>query len=58
MCACVCVCVCVCARVCARVCVQVGEAREREREEILSRVHAVSSEPNLGLSPTNHEIVT
>ena len=39
-----------------------GEA-EREREgdtewEAGSRLRAVSTEPNTGLEPTNHEIVT
>ena len=31
---------------------------EREGERILSRLHAVSTEPNMGLSPMNHEIMT
>ena len=32
--------------------------RERERERIPSRLHAVSAEPDTGLHPTNHEIMT
>ena len=32
--------------------------RERERERILSRLHTVSTEPSVGLEPTNHEIMT
>ena len=32
--------------------------RERERERIPSRIHAVSTEPDVGLYPTKHEIVT
>ena len=38
---------------------QAGEGqRERGREKIPSRLHAVSREPNAGLDLTNHEIVT
>ena len=45
-----CVCVCVCAHVQA----QVGEGqRERGLGGILSRPHAVSREPDVGLEPTN-----
>ena len=31
---------------------------ERGRETIPSRLHAVSAEPNMGLKPTNSEIMT
>ena len=31
---------------------------QRERERILSRLHAVSTEPDLGLELTNCEIMT
>ena len=33
-------------------------ARARERQRIPSRIHAVSTEPDVGLEPTNHEIMT
>ena len=36
---------------------QVGE-EQRERERIPSRLHAVSTEPVVGLDPTNREIMT
>ena len=32
--------------------------RERERERIPSRLHTVSSEPDVGLDLMNHEIMT
>ena len=32
--------------------------RERGRERIPSRLHTVSTEPDTGLHPTNHEIMT
>ena len=32
--------------------------RERERERIPSRLCTVRAEPDLGLDPTNHKIVT
>ena len=32
--------------------------REGKRERIPSRPQAVSTEPDLGLEPTNHEIMT
>ena len=32
--------------------------REGERERILSRLLAVSAEPDMGLGPTNSEIMT
>ena len=32
--------------------------RKRGRERIQTRLCAVSTEPNAGLDPTNHEIVT
>ena len=32
--------------------------RERGRERIPSKIHTVSAEPNLGLKPTNCEIMT
>ena len=32
--------------------------RERGKERIQSRLHADSREPNAGLKPANHEIVT
>ena len=38
-----------------------GEAereRERGRERILGRFHAVSTEPHTGLNPMNHVIMT
>ena len=36
-----------------------GEAeRERRRERIPSRLHTVSTEPNVGLELTNGEIMT
>ena len=35
-----------------------GRERERERERILSRLHAVSAEPNAGLGPMTREITT
>ena len=38
---------------------QAGEGqREGERERISSRPHAVSTEPDMGLDPMNHEIMT
>ena len=35
-----------------------GGGAERERERISSRLHAVSTEPDMGLDPTNQEIMT
>ena len=35
-----------------------GRGRERGRERIPSRLCAVNTEPDVGLEPTNHEIVT
>ena len=35
-----------------------GRGRERGRERITSRLHAVSTEPYVGLDPTNREIMT
>ena len=35
-----------------------GEGRERERGQIPSRLHAVSTELNTRLEPMNHEIMT
>ena len=35
-----------------------GRGRERGRERILNGLHAVSTEPDMGLYPTNCEIVT
>ena len=35
-----------------------GRGRERGKERIPSRLHAVSAEPNTGLDLTNHEIMT
>ena len=32
--------------------------RERERETIPSRFPVISAEPDVGLEPTNHEIMT
>ena len=32
--------------------------RERDRERIPSKLHAVSTETDTGLEPTNHEIMT
>ena len=43
---------------------KLGRGRERERqrdretERIPSRLHAISTEPNVGLERTNHEIMT
>ena len=34
------------------------EGRQREKERIASRLHAVSSESNTGLDLTNQEIMT
>ena len=31
---------------------------QRKRERIPSRLHAVSTEPDVGLNPTNREIMT
>ena len=31
---------------------------ERQRERIPGRLHTVSTEPNMGLDPQNHEIMT
>ena len=39
--------------------IQAGEEqKERGREKVLSRLHAVSVESNLGFDPTNCEIMT
>ena len=35
-----------------------GRGREGERERIPSRLHAVSTEPDVGLKPLNREIMT
>ena len=35
-----------------------GRGREREGERILSRLHTVSMEPDVGLYLMNHEIMT
>ena len=35
-----------------------GVERERGRERISNRLHAVSTEPYVGLDPMNHEIMT
>ena len=35
-----------------------GRGRERRRERISSRLHAVSTEPDVGLNFMNHEIMT
>ena len=35
-----------------------GRERQRERERIPSRLCAVSAEPDVGLDPTNHEVMT
>ena len=35
-----------------------GRSRDRRRERIPSRFHAVNAEPNAGLDPMNHETVT
>ena len=35
-----------------------GAERERERERVPSRLHAVSTEPDMGLDPTNPKIMT
>ena len=37
---------------------KLGKGRERERERIPSRPRTVSAEPDVGLEPTNREIVT
>ena len=39
-------------------CVSREGQRERERDRIPSRLCAVSAEPDMGLDPTNHEIMT
>ena len=36
----------------------VGKEQERGRERIPSRLNAVTTEPNVGLDPTNLEIMT
>ena len=36
---------------------QKGRGRDRGRERIPSSLHTVSAEPNVGLKPTNHEIM-
>ena len=39
--------------------IKAGEGqRERERERILSRLHAISTDPNTGLELTKCEITT
>ena len=38
--------------------VQAGKARERGGDRIPSRLYTAGAEPNVGLEPTNHEIVT
>ena len=35
-----------------------GRGRERRRERIPSRLRAVSTEPDVGLERTNHDVVT
>ena len=35
-----------------------GRGRERGRERIPSRLHTISTKPNVGLEPTNCDIVT
>ena len=35
-----------------------GETEGKWERKIPSRLHAVSAEPNAGLDPTNHEIMT
>ena len=35
-----------------------GGGEEREGERLSSRLHAVSTEPDVGLDPTNSEIMT
>ena len=35
-----------------------GRGRERERQRIPNRLLAVSTEPNAGLKPMNHEIMS
>ena len=35
-----------------------GRSRERGKERIPSRLHTVSTEPDVGLELTNHEIMT
>ena len=37
---------------------QTERGRERGRERIPSRLHTVSTEPNVGLDPMNHEIMS
>ena len=37
---------------------ETGRGRERQRERISSRLCSVSAEPDLGLNPTNFEIIT
>ena len=38
--------------------IELGRDKERDGDRISSRFQAVSAEPNLGLDPTNHEIMT
>ena len=35
-----------------------GRERERERRRVPSRLCITSAEPDMGLEPTNHEIMT
>ena len=35
-----------------------GRSRQRQRHRIPSRRHTISPEPNMGLKPTNREIMT
>ena len=37
---------------------ELGRSRERGRERIPSKFRAASTEPNVGLKLTNHEIMT
>ena len=37
---------------------QAGEGKREEKERIPNRLRVVSAEPNSGLDPTSHEIMT
>ena len=39
-------------------CVSGGRGRERGRERVPGRLHAVSAEPKAGVKPMNREIMT
>ena len=51
-----CVCVCVCAR--ARTCAGEGQREGATESEVGCRLRAVSTDPDVGLELTDHEIKT